>query len=116
LAKNKKARYIVELDILLETFQFHILEKRFEIARHIYNSCKGKMMGNLELMRANQEYRFWLKQPKSENRSEILTKIRESYDVSQTGAERIVKDMGKHFKQKKSKNPKHKQKVQLTMT
>jgi hypothetical protein len=113
LAKNKKARYIVELDILLETFQFHILEKRFEIARHIYNSCKGKMMGNLELMRANQEYRFWLKQPKSENRSEILTKIRESYDVSQTGAERIVKDMGKHFKQKKPKNSKHKQKVHL---
>jgi hypothetical protein len=97
----------------LETFQFHILEKRVEIARHIYNSCKGKMMGSLELMRADQEYEFWLKQPKSEDRSEKLTKIREAYDVSQTGAERIVKDMGKHFKQKKPKNPKHKQKVHL---
>ena len=28
-------------------------------------------------------------------------------------AERIVKDMGKHFKQKKPKNPKHKRRVHL---
>jgi hypothetical protein len=31
---KEKARYIVELTILLEAFQFHILEKRVEIARH----------------------------------------------------------------------------------
>ena len=113
MAKEKKARYIVELDLILETFQFHILEKRFEIARKISNACKSKMLDNLQLLKQNQEYQYWLKQPKSKERSNQLTDLREQYDVSKTGAERIVKDMGKHFKQKKPKNPKHKQKVHL---
>ena len=113
MAKEKKARYIVELDLILETFQFHILEKRLEIARQISNACKRKMLDHLQLLKQNQEYQYWLKQPKSEERSNKLTDLREQYDVSKTGAERIVKNMGKHFKQKKPKNPKHKQKVHL---
>src|SRR6476620_11701236 len=111
MAKEKKARYIVELDLILETYQFHILEKRLEIARKISNACKSKMLDNLRLLKQNQEYQYWLKQSKSKERSNQLTDLREQYDVSKTGAERIVKDMGKHFKQKKPKNPKHKQKV-----
>ena len=113
MAEEKKARYIVELDLILETFQFHILEKRFEIARKISNACKRKMLDNLQLLRQNEEYQFWIKQPKSKKRSDQLKALREQYDVSKTGAERIVKDMGKQFKQKKPKNPKHKQKVHL---
>ena len=42
MAKEKKARYIVELDLILETFQFHILEKRLEIARTISNAFSTK--------------------------------------------------------------------------
>ena len=103
MAKEKKARYIVELDLILETFQFHILEKRLEIARKISNACKRKMLDNLQLLKQNEEYQYWLKQPKSKERSNQLTELREQYDVSKTGAERIVKDMGKHFKQKKPK-------------
>ena len=113
MAKDKKARYIVELDLILELFQFHILEKRFEIGRHISNACKSKVLKNLELLRKNDKYQYWLKQEKSDQRSEELTKLREQYDVSKTGAERIVQNMGKHFLQKKPKNKKNKQKVHL---
>ncbi|EKN65446.1 IS transposase [Neobacillus bataviensis LMG 21833] len=113
MAKETKTRYIVELDLLLETLQFNTLEKRFEIARHISNACKRKMMDKIQLLRADEDYQYWLKQDKSEKRSERLKEIREKYDVSKTGAERIVKEMGKHFKQKKSKDKKHKQKVHL---
>ena len=113
MAKEKKARYVLELNLILEPFQFHILEKRLEIARNISNACKSKMLKNLQLLKQNQEYQYWLKQPKSVERSNELKALREQYDVSKTGAERIVKDMGKHFKQKKSKNPKNKQKVHL---
>ncbi|MBM7653469.1 transposase [Neobacillus cucumis] len=113
MEKEKKSRYIVELDLHIETFQLHILETRFEIARHIYNACKGKMLENITHMRADEEYQSWLREKKSEERSIALRKIREKFDVSQTGAERIVKAMGKHFKQKKPKNTIHKQKVHL---
>ena len=106
MAKEKKARYIVELDLILETFQFHILEKRLEIARKISNACKRKMLDHLQLLRQNQEYQYWLKQPKSEERSNQLTELREQYDVSKTGAERIVKDMGKHYKTKETQKSK----------
>ena len=113
MAKEKKARYVVELDLIPETFQFHILEKRFEIARKISNACKRKMLDNLQLLRQNEEYQFWIKQLKSKERSDQLKVLREQYDLSKTGAERIVKDIGKHYKQKNPKNPKHKQKVHL---
>ena len=56
MAKEKKARYIVELDLILETFQFHILEKRLEIARKISNACKSKILDNLRLLKQNQDY------------------------------------------------------------
>jgi hypothetical protein len=36
---EKKTRYIVELDVLIETFQFHILVKRFEVACNLSNAC-----------------------------------------------------------------------------
>ncbi|MBM7654487.1 transposase [Neobacillus cucumis] len=113
MTKEKKLCYIVELDLPIETFQLHILETRFEIARHIYNACKGKMLENISHMRGDEEYQFWMREEKSEERSSALRKIRDKFDVSQKGAERIVKEMGKHFKQKKPKNPKHKQKVHL---
>ncbi|MDR4950473.1 hypothetical protein [Neobacillus cucumis] len=113
MTKEKKTRYIVELDVHLETFQLHILETRFETARHIYNACKGKLLENISHMRADEEYQIWMREEKSEERSIALRKIREKFNVSQTGAERIVKAMGKHFKQKKPKKPKHKQKVHL---
>ena len=62
------------------------------------------MLDHLQLLRQNEEYQYWLKQSKSKERSNQLTELREQYDVSKTGAERIVKDMGKHFKQKKPNN------------
>ncbi|WP_222119493.1 hypothetical protein, partial [Siminovitchia fortis] len=54
-----------------------------------------------------------LKQEKSKTRTKKLIEIREAYDISKTGAERIVNHMGKHFLSKKPKNEKHKQKVHL---
>ena len=44
MPKEKNTRYIVELDVLIETFQFHILVKRFEIACNLSNACKLVMM------------------------------------------------------------------------
>ncbi|TWD93392.1 hypothetical protein FB550_11529 [Neobacillus bataviensis] len=74
--------------------------------------CKGT--ASLEDRDQNsKEYQSWSKKEKSEVRSAALGEIREKYDVSQTGAERIVKEMGKHFKQKRRKDSKHKQKVHL---
>ena len=69
LTKEKKARYIVELDLILETFQFHVLEKRLEIVRKISNACKRKMLDYLQLLKQNKEYQYWLRQPKSKERS-----------------------------------------------
>ncbi|WP_145930271.1 transposase [Siminovitchia fortis] len=110
---KKGPRYVVELFLKTEIFQVHILEKRFEIGRHIYNACKRKMLDNIQQMRKDETYQFWLKQEKSKTRTKKLIEIREAYDISKTGAERIVNHMGKHFLSKKPKNEKHKQKVHL---
>ncbi|WP_222119487.1 hypothetical protein, partial [Siminovitchia fortis] len=45
---KKGPRYVVELFLKTEIFQVHILEKRFEIGRHIYNACKRKMLDNIQ--------------------------------------------------------------------
>ena len=40
MAKNTPS-YVLNLDLEIELFQEHILEKRFEIGRKIYNAVLG---------------------------------------------------------------------------
>jgi len=61
----------------------------------------------------DQDNKNNVKQSESGIETIVIKVLREQYDLSKIGAERIVKDMGKHYKQKKPKNPKHKQKVHL---
>ena len=76
MVKEKKLRYIVEFDVNIETFQLQIVETRFEIARHIYNACKGKMLENIFHLRDDEEFQFWIREEKSEERLSALRKIR----------------------------------------
>jgi len=109
MPKPKKPRYILELDLNTELFHEHILEKRMEIGRKLFNACKSMLMKQIRLMRNNADYKDCLLQEKSELRSEKLKEIRESFDVSKTGAERLIKEMGTHFlSKKKSRNSKQK--------
>jgi hypothetical protein len=103
MGAETKARFILELDMKPELFQFHILEKRFEIGRKMYNACKHVMWEQMQRMFKDPAYQQVLKQPKSEERSEKLRMIRESYNVSKTGAERIIDPMYKHFISKQTK-------------
>lgn len=111
MVEKKKQRFILELDMKPEVFEFHILEKRFEIGRKISNACKGVMLKHLKKLYKDSQYQFWLKSKKSKERTKQLTAIRNSYGVSKTGTEKIVEDMGKHFiskmKRKNGKNIPH---------
>ena len=49
MAKEPKQRYVLNLKLHTESFQEDILEKRFEIGRHLYNSIL-----NVSLKRYNE--------------------------------------------------------------
>jgi hypothetical protein len=100
----KNGRFVLELDLKLEPFEFHILEKRFEIGRQISNACKGVMKNQLKKLKKDPHYQFWLKSETTKKRSDQLNSIRNSYGLSKTGAEQIVKDMGKHYSSKMKRN------------
>jgi hypothetical protein len=43
MGKATSPSYSITLDLITETFQEHTLDKRFEIARQIYNACLKKL-------------------------------------------------------------------------
>ena len=61
MAKESKQRFVLNLKLNTELFQEHILDKRFEIGRQIYNAVLGKVlkryveMTKTKIWRNNQE-------------------------------------------------------------
>ena len=57
MAKEKKERFILELELLTDDMQEDILNKRMEIARRIYNQCVSKTQKQYQEMIKTKRYR-----------------------------------------------------------
>ncbi|MDF2881274.1 MAG: hypothetical protein K0R54_1831 [Clostridiaceae bacterium] len=57
MPKSNTKSFILELKLNAEIFQIQILNKRFEIARKMYNSTLSYALKQLKLMQENKEYK-----------------------------------------------------------
>lgn len=57
MAKPKKDCFIIELKLIVDTWQKDILLKRFEIARKLYNTTLSYAMKQYTLMKEAKAYR-----------------------------------------------------------
>ncbi|PAE87660.1 transposase [Shouchella clausii] len=99
MARSKTPSYTIEFPLRIPLWQQHRLEKRFKIARIIYNSCLGEALKRHKAVKAVKEYRLLLKKPNSSKRNKQLADIRLAYGFTEYALQKFVKSIQHKFKE-----------------
>lgn len=97
------ANFIVEFPLKTEKYQEDILNKRFEIGRHIYNSLVNVTQKRYKEMIKTKKYRTLLSSLTGNKKSDKeiwkqINDIRKQYGMSEYSFHEDVKQMQKYFK------------------
>ncbi len=87
------------LPLKVETWQEHILEKRLNIGRNIYNACLGEAWRRYKYMIRNPRYWEVVRMPKGKERNQLLDQWKEQYGFRKFDLNMYVQEMGRKFKQ-----------------
>lgn len=98
LGKTKTTSYILTFPLKTERFQEHILNKRFEIGRRIYNACLGEYLKRYNVMISDNEFKETITQVKSKEYNKKLSDIRNNYGLTEYSMHDFVKSMQHLFK------------------
>ena len=85
--------YVITLPLNTEIWQEHILEKRSNIGRHIYNCCLKEIMKRFRKLKKDKEYRNIINSNDKKLKSSILKQLDEKYKLSKFSLNKFVKDM-----------------------
>lgn len=97
MKKEKNPSFILTLDLKPEIYQVHILEKRFNIARQIYNACLAELLKRYQKMKSDVRYIKNIQLPKSTERNQVFRELNREYDLSEYDLHSFVKSMCHHF-------------------
>ncbi|GGA71227.1 hypothetical protein GCM10008025_13880 [Ornithinibacillus halotolerans] len=116
---NNNPTFIVELKLSTELWQCHILDKRLEIARKMYNSTLAYALKQIQLMKESKQYRktihdyrqtkALLSKTKNKELAQLyknelsalrkrLQEIRKSYHLTKYGLHRIIAKHQRNYK------------------
>lgn len=98
LAKAKSTSYVLTLKLKTELWQEHILEKRFEIGRKLYNSCLNELLKRYKKLQNDKEYQELIKREKSKERNKLLNNLHKKYGLNEYAMHSFVKPMQQYFK------------------
>ena len=90
---------MLTLPLKVETWQEHILEKRLNIGRNIYNACLGEAWRRYKYMIRNPRYWEAIRMSKSKERNQLLNQFKKQYGVRKFDLNMYVQGMGRKFKQ-----------------
>lgn len=90
--------YVITLLLKTEIWQEHIIEKRSNIARHIYNCCLREIMKRYRKLKKDKEYRNIINSNDKKLKSKILKELDEKYKLSKFSLNKFVKDMAIRYK------------------
>ncbi|MFK9093192.1 RNA-guided endonuclease TnpB family protein [Bacillus salipaludis] len=99
MARKSTPTYTIEFPLNIPVWQKHRLEKKFKIARYVYNSCLGEALKRHKQVKADKEYRRLLKEPQTKERNKRLSEIRLSYGFSEYNLNNFVKAVQHKFKE-----------------
>ena len=91
------ANYILTLPLKTELWQNHILEKRLNIARMIYNACLGEILKRNQKMKNSFEYKD-IKKLNEKEQSKKYKELDKKYLISKFELNKFVKPMTQKFK------------------
>jgi len=98
LAKTKTASYVLTLKLKTELWQEHILEKRFEIGRQLYNACLRELLKRYKKLQNDKNYSELIKQEKIKERNKLLNNLYKEYGLNEYAMHSFVKPMQQYFK------------------
>ncbi|MFC0903657.1 RNA-guided endonuclease TnpB family protein [Clostridium sp. MT-14] len=98
MSKSKTSSYIVTLQLHTQLYQEYILNKRFNIARQIYNCCLNELYKRYNLMRESKQYQYICKLPKSTNRNKLFKDLNVKFGITEYSLHDYIKPMQKYFK------------------
>ncbi|MDC3424868.1 transposase [Aquibacillus sp. 3ASR75-11] len=99
MARETKPTYTIEFPLHIPPWQQDRLEKKFKIARNVYNACLGEALKRHKAVKSDKEYRKLLKESKSKERDKQLSAIRLTYGFSEYGIHSFVKSVQSKFKE-----------------
>lgn len=105
MRKSNCKHFIVEYPLITQRYQEHILNKRFEIGRHLYNSLVNITLKRYKEMIKTKKYRDLESKLKSANESDKkqiyadINSIRKEYRLTEYEFHKDIAPMQKHFKE-----------------
>ena len=90
--------YVITLLLKTEIWQEHIIEKRSNIARHIYNCCLREITKRYRKLKKDKEYRNIINSNDKKLKNKILKELDEKYKLSKFSLNKFVKDMAIRYK------------------
>jgi hypothetical protein len=98
MGKATSPSYSITLDLLTETFQEHTLDKRFEIARQIYNACLAEGLKRIKKLKQDRLYQVTIQQSHSTERNQQLRELQRQYGCTEYRMHTFVQPMQHHYK------------------
>ncbi|WP_017437533.1 RNA-guided endonuclease TnpB family protein [Saccharococcus caldoxylosilyticus] len=98
MAGAKTPSYVLTLRLQTETWQEHILEKRFEIGRRLYNACLEECLKRYKKLQHDSRYQDLAQQKPSKKRNRQLADLRAEYGLSEYAMHAFVQPMQHHFR------------------
>lgn len=95
--KNNTTSYVVQYELLTTTRDRKSLEKKFNSAKSIYNTCLNECLKRLKKLRNSEEYNSLLKEKSSKERNRKLKEIELSLSYSEYDMHKYVKDIRKLY-------------------
>jgi len=98
MAKSTTPSFIIEIPLITNSKQAHILQSRFEAGRQMYNACLGEALKRRDLMLRSKIYRAAKDMPNStkeekETRSEAFNAARGKYGFTEYSLHDYVKEI-----------------------
>lgn len=90
--------YVLTLPLKTELWQEHIINKRFNIARQIYNACLGEILKRNRAMRHDQRFQQAVRQPKSKARTQLFRTLAKEYGVSEYDLIKYATPLNRYYK------------------
>lgn len=94
MAGAKTPSYVLTLRLQTESWQKHILEKRFEIGRCLYNACLEECLKRYKKLQHDD----LAQQKPSKEKNRQLSDLRTEYGLSEYAMHAFVQPMQRHFR------------------
>lgn len=97
MTRASSPSYVVEFKLKLEPYEMHKLDKAFEIARIIYNTCLSMALKRSNQLKQTKEFNQLRKLPPSKERTKKFSALEQYYEFTEYSLHASIVETKKYF-------------------